>query len=163
MQVLFQFSMQNPHFTPREALAQLVSNLPMPMNATLQQTQGQRTPNLNGSSQFASPSVAHLGLPGAQGSPHIGHSAHASPAQNPLAGPVGLVAQKNQAGAGSSANQGANANTSPSVSNKRRRSTVKMEGDDGGGPAEVNGAGAPGAGKVKASPRVGGKRQKGTS
>jgi hypothetical protein len=53
------------------------------------------------------------------------------------------------------------ASASPNVSNKRRRaSTVKMEGEEAAG--EVNGAASGGA-KVKASPRVGGKRQKGTA
>jgi hypothetical protein len=75
-----------------------------------------------------------------------------------------MVAQQSQQDANTSGSQGTSANTSPNVSNKRRRqSAVKMEGDDGGGPAEVNGSGLPGAAKVKASPRVGGKRQKGTS
>jgi len=80
-----------------------------------------------------------------------------------LAGPVAMVAQQSQQGTNTSGSQGTSANTSPNVSNKRRRSTVKLEVDDGGGHAEVNGSGPPGATKVKASPRVGGKRQKGTN
>lgn len=174
MQTLFQFSQQNPQFSPPEALRHLVNQFQAQnaglgfaqgqMNPALQQGQGQRTPNLNAPSQFASPSVAHLGLPGAQGSPHIGGSAHPSPAQSHLAGPAGMVAQQNQGGANASGGQGTSANTSPNVSNKRRRaSTIKIEGDDGGGATEVNGTGAPGAAKVKASPRVDGKRQKGTA
>jgi len=172
MQTLFQFSQQNPQYTPPEALRHLVNQFQSQnaglgfaqgqMNPALQQGQAQRTPNLNGPSQFASPSVAHLGLP-AQGSPHIPGSAHPSPAQTHLAGPTGMVAPQNQPGANAAGNQ-TSTNTSPNVSNKRRRaSTVKIEGDDGGGATEVNGTGAPGAAKVKASPRVGGKRQKGTA
>jgi hypothetical protein len=130
------------------------------MNVNLQQqAQGQRTPNLNGPSQFASPSVGHMGLPGAQASPHLGNSAHPSPAQNHLMGP-GVIPQQNQGSLVANGSQGASANTSPNVSNKRRRaSTVKTEGDDG---AEVNGAGP--APKVRASPKVSaGKRHKGAA
>lgn len=59
--------------------------------------------------------------------------------------------------------QATSASASPQVTNKRRRaSTVKVENDDTGGP-EVNGTATQGAAKVKASPRVGGKRQKGTA
>lgn len=169
MQYLFHFTASQPQLSPPEALTILIPHMAMtipqvPMNSALQQAQGQRTPNLNGSSQFASPSVSTLGLPGAQGSPHIGHSSHPSPAQSHLAGAVGLVGQQHQAGSGTGGNQVASANSSPSVPHKRRRaSAVKIEGDDGGGPAEINGTGAPGVPKVKASPRVGGKRQKGTA
>ena len=170
MQPLFLFSLQNPHLSPPEALRQLVATFPQSQSLALaqghaasQQASGQRTPNINGRAQFASPGAAHLGLPGPQGSPHLGGPTHTpSPAQNNLAGPVPMVAQQSQQGTNTSGSQGTSANTSPNVSNKRRRS-VKMEGDDGGGPAEVNGSGPPGATKVKASPRVGGKRQKGTS
>lgn len=171
MTSLFQYAMANPQLSPMDALRSLVTHhmggaryAQGPMNPALQQGQGQRTPNMNGPTQFASPSVAQLGLPGAQGSPHIGNSAHPSPAQNHLAGPAGLVAQQNQTGVGANGNPGANASTSPNVSNKRRRaSTVKTEGDEGGGSAEVNGTGAAGTTKVKASPRVSAKRQKGTA
>lgn len=171
MQVLFQYSQQNPHMSPPEALRNLVNNFqsqntglafqPGHMNPALQQGQNARPPTMNGPSQFASPSMAHLGLPGAQGSPHLAGSAHASPAQAHLAGPMGLMQQ----GPGGNVNgtQGTSATTSPNISNKRRRaSTVKVEGDDGGG-AEGSGAGSSGATKVKPSPRIGGKRQKGTA
>lgn len=166
MQTLFQYSLQNPELSPQEALRQLVAQLPPQghMNPAAQQG-GQRTPNINGPSNFASPGLAHLGLPGAQGSPHLGGPAHTpSPAQNPMAGPVAMVAQQSQPGTNTSGSQGTSANTSPNVTNKRRRaSTVKVEGEDGN-PVEVNGTGATGASKVKASPRGGGgKRQKGTA
>lgn len=131
------------------------------MNPAMQQVQTPRAPNMNGPPQFASPAMSHLGLPGVQGSPHLSGSAHPSPAQAHLAPPgmgqQGQV-QPNMAGA-----QGANAAASPRVSNKRRRaSNVKMEGDEGSAP-EVNGTAVQGAAKVKASPRVGGKRQKGSA
>jgi len=110
-----------------------------------------RNPSINGPSQFASPAMAHLGLPGAQGSPHLG-SAHASPAPSQLAGPPGMAGSVHPSPVG--------VNNSPNVGgNKRRRaSTVKMENDDAG--PDVNGTPAAGSAKVKASPRVP-KRQKG--
>lgn len=171
MQPLFQYSQQHSHLSPPEALQQLVAsfsnlvpqNLMMGMqqanlNPAMQQPPGQRTPGINGP-HFASPAAAHLGLPGSQGSPHIGGPVHTpSPAQNHLAGPVAMVAQQSQQGTNTSGSQGTSANTSPNVTNKRRRaSAVKLEGDDGGG--EVNGVGP----KVKPSPRIGGKRQKGAA
>ncbi|PGH12829.1 hypothetical protein AJ79_04053 [Helicocarpus griseus UAMH5409] len=171
MQMLFQHSIQNPHLSPPEALRSLVNTFSQPPGVPfgqvppgVQQGPGQRTPSLNGPPQFSSPGVPHLGLPAAQGSPHLGGPTHTpSPAQNNMAGPVAMVAQQSQQGTNTSGSQGTSANTSPNVSNKRRRtSTVKIEGEDGGGPAEVNGNG-PNTSKVKASPRVGGKRQKGTS
>ena len=71
-----------------------------------------------------------------------------------------MVAQQSQQGTNTSVgtgSQGTSANTSPNVTQKRRRaSAVKLEGDDGSGLVEVNGTGP----KVKASPRVGVKRQK---
>ncbi len=175
MAQLMTFSHGNPHLPPSEALSQLVAsfsdveaqpqglpalNYVPNMNPGLpQQPPGVRTPGMTGPPPFNSPAAAHLNLPG---SPHV--NAHTpSPAQNHIQAP-GLAAQLSQQGTNSS--QGTSANTSPNVTNKRRRaSAVKIEGDDGGGPGggiEVNGtSGPPGASKVKASPRVGGKRQKG--
>lgn len=163
MQVLFQYSQQNPHMSPPEALRNLVNNFqsqnaglsfPPGMSPALQQAPNPRPPTMNGPSQFASPSMAHLGLPGAAGSPHLAGSAHASPAQAHLAGPMGLMQQ------GPNGSAGTSATTSPNISNKRRRqSTVQLKQEDDNN-AE---AGASGAAKVKPSPRIGGKRQKGTA
>jgi hypothetical protein len=122
------------------------------LNAPMQMA-GQRTPGLNGPNQFASPALAHLGLPTGQGSPHLG-----SPAQNHLAGPVAMVHQQSQQGSNLSGSQVTSANTSPNVTNKRRRASVVKTEDDGG--PEVNGTGS---NKVRPSPKVGGKRQKGTA
>ncbi|RAK85870.1 hypothetical protein BO79DRAFT_41398 [Aspergillus costaricaensis CBS 115574] len=166
MQVLFQFSQQNPHLTPSEALRTLVNTMQAPppnaaytqgpMNPALQQGQP-RAPSMSMPNQFASPAMTHLGLPGAQGSPHLTGSAHPSPAQSHLAGPPGMVPQGQVQG---NMAQGTSASASPNVGNKRRRaSTVKMENDDNGG--EVNGTAGQAAPKVKASPRVGAKKQKG--
>lgn len=164
MQMLFQHSQQNPGLSPPEALRNLVNTLQSqnpnpgfapPMNPGMQPIPNARNPNINGPSQFASPAMAHLGLPGAQGSPHLTGSAHASPAQSQLAGPPGMQGsmQPSPAGVKNSPNVGGN--------KRRRASTVKMEGEDGGA-AEVNGTGAQGSGKVKASPRMP-KRQKGAA
>ncbi|RMD40501.1 hypothetical protein DV735_g4630, partial [Chaetothyriales sp. CBS 134920] len=108
---------------------------------------------MNGPNQFASPGMAHLGLPQAQGSPHHPGSVHTpSPAQN-AAGGVPMVPQMSAQGS-LSGSQGPSTNTSPNVSNKRRRaSQIKLE--------EENAAqGGDNAIKVKASPRIT-KRQKG--
>jgi hypothetical protein len=167
MRDLFEYSQQNPGIPPNQALTNLVDtftvqNQQQALPNNNQQSSGMRTPlgmPMNQAQGFnpnfpnlpigASPSPAHLALPG---SPHVGHTP--SPAQNHIQAP-GLVAQHSQQG---SNNSGTSANTSPNVSSKRRRPSVKTEGDDGGGGGEVNGTGAT---KVKASPRAGGKRQKG--
>ena len=141
------------------------------MNPNIQPSPGQRTPNLMGPNHFASPGVAHLNLPvnTTSASPatlnmspamqnHVLQQNHLQ--QQPPTS-VGMVAQQSHQGTNTSAgtgSQGTSANTSPMVTNKRRRSQVKVEGDEGGG-TEINGTGP----KVKPSPRMGGggKRQKG--
>lgn len=165
MQMLFQYSHQHPQFSPPEALHNLVASLPpqnpntgfvAPMNPGMQQVPNARNPSMGGPTQFASPAMAHLGLPGSQGSPHLSGSGHASPAQSHLAGPPGMqgAVQPSPAAVTNSPNIGGN--------KRRRASTVKMEAEDGGPGGEVNGTAPPNAGKVKASPRVP-KRQKGAA
>jgi hypothetical protein len=125
-----------------------------PMNPAMQPMQNVRGHSMGAPSQFASPAMVHLGLPGQQGSPHLTGSAHASPAQTHLAGPPGMQPPMQPSPAG--------VNNSPNVGgNKRRRaSTVKMESEDGAG---VDANGAPqGSAKIKASPRAQ-KRQKGAA
>lgn len=138
----------------------------LPVNGVL--PAGNRTPSMghmqmtNAQGQFVSPSVSHLNLPmqngmnGMNGSPHIAnnmglvpnlnmpHSHTPSPHQSNMAAPQ-MMPQHSQQGTNSSA---ASANTSPNVNNKRRRSTVKLEGDDGAtdGPQGNN--------RVKPSPRM---------
>lgn len=123
---------------------------------------GSRTPSMqhmqmsgNGP-QFSSPNLGNMNLP-MNGSPHLGnHPGNLAPGMNinshtpsphlsNMAAPP-MVPQHSQQGTNSSV---ASENTSPNMnnSNKRRRSTVKMEGDDGGG-AETNGN------RVKPSPRM---------
>lgn len=163
MNPLFHFQAQNPNLTPYAALDQYMANVQSnsnPNSNANNQTNGpapgQRTP-VPGMQQFpmgagVSPASGHLSLPG--GSPHIG----GSPAQVHMQAP-GMALQQSQQGTSSS---GPSANTSPNVSNKRRRpSGVKMEED--AGPTQVNGTGGANAQKVKQSPRVGNKRQKGTA
>lgn len=161
MTSLISHSAGNPHKSAndilRDVTAMMSANAPQAGNVAAFLPPGQRTPGLNGPSQFASPPVGNMGLPGPQASPHLGGSAHQSPAPNHLMGP-GMIAQQGQGGL--TAN-GTSANTSPNVSNKRRRaSTVKTEVEDG---AEINGTNQTGANKVRASPKVGGKRHKGAA
>ncbi|KAJ5899336.1 Transcriptional activator ptaB [Penicillium taxi] len=165
MQILLSFSHSHPGLSAPEALRNLVNTLqtqtpspyvgfapPMAQGMQMPMQQLARAPSMNGPPQFVSPAMAHLGLPGSQGSPLMAGSAHASPAQSQLAGPPGMP--------GSVQPSPVIMNNSPNVGgNKRRRaSTVKME-EDGG--IETNGT-APLPGKVKASPRVT-KRQKGAA
>lgn len=186
MQQLFRFSQSQPSLSPTEALHQYTANLqnqsqimPHPgmnpamlhqqnMGANLQLPPGQRTPN-----HFVSPANStHLTLPGQtnaapspatlQGmSPAIQNMALQQQAQQQAQAPTsaGMVHSMSQPGTNNSVgtgSQGASANASPSMTNKRRRSAVK--GEDEGGGAEVNGVGP--ASKVRPSPRMGGKRQK---
>lgn len=179
MQPLFQYSQQNPHLQPSDALHQLVASFqqhkqaahmnlpPNNLDPAFQQPHGQRTPGLNGPAQFASPAAARLNLP-TSGSPamNMAGAQAPSPAQHqnnlPPGAGVAMVAQQSQQGTNTSGSQGTSANTSPNATNKRRRpSTVKVEVDDGGGSAEVNGTGPGGGHKVKPSPSMGAKRQKG--
>ena len=178
MQPLFQYSQQNPHLQPSDALHQLVSTFkqnnqsahinlpPNNLNPAFQQPHGQRTPGLNGPAQFSSPAAAHLNLPTSISPAMSMTGAQApSPAQNsnhiPPGAGVAMVAQQSQQGTNTSGSQGTSANTSPNATNKRRRpSAVKVEADDGGGAGgtEVNGTGPGGGSKVKPSPRI--KRQR---
>jgi hypothetical protein len=102
--------------------------------------QGARPP---GAQMFMSPALTNQLLPpnGMAGSPGMMHT----PSPNSHASHA-MVKQQ------STSSHTASVNTSPNLQNKRRRSTAKMDGDDG----EMNGT------KVKASPRVGvNKRMKG--
>ena len=167
MGALLNHSQQHPGLTPEQVLASYVEQLNSVASQQEQRMQNaqqgnlnapsmpQRAPGLQGPNQFASPAMTHLGLPNA-GSPHVGGPVHTpSPAQTHMAGPVAMVHQQSQQGSNMSGSQGTSANTSPNVTNKRRRpSAVKQEGEEGG--ADLNGITNS---KVKQSPRVG-KRQK---
>lgn len=161
---LVQYTHQNPNIGPREALdrfntensqaqramaAQMHNN-----NAAAMNGQGpfpnQRMAGMNPPNQFQSPAFSHLGLPQQQGSPRINHTP--SPAHN-AAGGVQMVHQMSAQGSSNmSGSQGPSTNTSPNVTNKRRRASQIKEEDN-----QVIG----GNSTTKPSPRVGGKRQKG--
>jgi hypothetical protein len=152
--------LENPHMKPSEALESWNNNMatnqaalqgPPHPNQGPQQGQGM-PPNMQpgprpGPGQpgqmFMSPAMQNSLLPNGSmgGSPHFQHTP--SPNSQPM--------MKQQ----STSSHTMSSNTSPNMmNNKRRRSTAKMEPDDGG---EMNGAP-----KVKQSPRVGGnKRMKG--
>jgi hypothetical protein len=175
---LMGYYQQNPSLNPGQAMEQWVDQIsakaamshqqrmagnPVPGNLPqnpqllqqgMQQPQamppGARTPSGIGHgppTQFMSPAMANSLLPNAalNGSPHLMQQNHTpSPASHPM------QAQHSQQGSSTTAS----VNTSPNVTNnKRRRSTAKIEGDDAGGP-EVNGLQ-----KVKQSPRVGGNKR----
>lgn len=157
---LMEFSQKNPELRPLEAMHRMVSDntsqtlrMHQMANGGMHMNPGQRTPGMNGPNQFASPAMNHLGLP-QQGSPHIGGTP--SPAHMQQGG-IAMVHQMSQGNSNLSGSQGPSTNTSPNVTTKRRRtSQVKLEDDNAS--QEVNGAN-----KVRPSPRIGGKRQKGTA
>jgi hypothetical protein len=131
------------------------NNNPAPMGQQLQgqiqgQIQGQPSQMMPqgarppGAQMFMSPALTNQLLPpnGMNGSPSMMHT----PSPNSH---VSHAMVKQQ----STSSHTASVNTSPNLQNKRRRSTAKMDLDDG---ENMNGT------KVKASPRVGGnKRMKG--
>ena len=185
MEGLFQFSQLNPQFSASDALRQLVISYQhsppnqvnvnpglqqQGLNPHIQLPHGQRTPSFNGPNQFSSPAPgAHLSLP--MNNTASPATINMSPAmqnhvlQNHLGQQpptsAAMAAQQSQQGtntSGGTGSQGTSANASPNVTNKRRRqSGVKIESEDTSGGPEINGT----APKVKQSPRVGGKRQKG--
>ncbi|EXJ89477.1 hypothetical protein A1O3_02544 [Capronia epimyces CBS 606.96] len=112
-------------------------------------------PGMNGPTMMNSPGMGHLAVSQTQGSPLMGGPVHTpSPAQNPAAGGVSMMHQMSAQGSNLSGSQGPSTNTSPNVSNKRRRaSAVKLEEENAGGEPS-------GPSKVKPSPKIGGKRQK---
>ena len=159
---LMEFSQKNPELRPQDAMHRLVAENAQNMrmhqmaNGGMHMNPGQRTPGMNGPNQFASPAMNHLGLP-QQGSPHIGGPAHTPSPAHMNHGGIAMVHQMSQGNSNLSGSQGPSTNTSPNVTTKRRRaSQVKLEDDNAS--QEVNGAN-----KVRPSPRIGGKRQKGTA
>lgn len=149
MKDLIFYSKENPELSVKDALDSLVASY---------QPQGQnpiRPAFPDGgvrafSASGISPHIANQLLPGGgqmNGSPHMnamnlnGMKTHTpSPHQSNMAAPPMVTSLSHQG----SSTSGPSANASPNVSqqNKRRRSTVKAEGDDGPMP------------KVKASPRM---------
>jgi hypothetical protein len=188
MDSLFQYSQQNPQLSASDALRQLVAsfqhqpqnhinfNAAMQhpgLNPALQPPAGQRTPSYNGPNQFTSPAGTFMNLPmGNTGaspatmnmSPAMQNHALQSHLQQQQQQPptsVGMIAQQSQQGTNTSGGTGSqvtSSNPSPNVNKRRRPSGVKTESDDPGVGGDINGTNN----KVKQSPRVGNKRQKGT-
>lgn len=152
MNPLFNYSHLNANLAPYIALDSYVANIQMNNagaiagnpNGVMQP--GQRTPSMGQFPMGQSPAAAHLNLP--DNNSMIG----GSPAQGHMQAPS-MALQQSQQGTSSS---GPSANTSPNVSNKRRRASVKAEGEEGAG--QPNGV----QNKIKPSPRLG-KRQKGAN
>jgi hypothetical protein len=149
MNPLFQFSQEHSNLAPYEALDQYVAGIAISapgMNGPNSMQPGQRTPSMSQFPMNQSPSVAHLGLPDSSsiaGSPAQGHMKATS-----------MALQQSQQGSSSG---GPSANTSPNATNKRRRPSVKVEGEEAAAAVgQANGVQP----KVKPSPRMG-KRQKG--
>lgn len=166
MSELFNYASEK-QLRPEQAMEQLVQQYeqnPPQINLPNGMQPGARTPSMGNmqvpNAQFSSPNVANLNLPMQNGMPMNGspqitsnpglqpgmmqpNSHTPSPRQANRAAPP-MMPQHSQQGTNSSA---ASANTSPSINNKRRRSTVKLEGDEGGGD------GGPGN-RVKPSPRM---------
>ncbi len=141
---LFKHSHENPSLRPSSVLDQYLAKVPLQPQMNPGGQQSARTPS---NSNFgASPAMNQLGLPeGAN--PNNTQGMQNSPAA------VAMASQQSQQGSSS----GVSATTSPNVNNKRRRPSLKEE------EGQSNGTG-PGIGsgnKVKPSPRIGGKRQKG--
>lgn len=169
MAPIMEYFHTHPGVTPKESLFRVThenaQNMANVNNARLQNQMAARAngqvafpnqmnPGMTGPNQFNSPAMGHLGIPQASGSPLMGGPNHTpSPAQNPAAGGVAMIHQMSAQGSNLSGSQGPSTNTSPNVSNKRRRMSVKVE-DEGTGDSN-------GANKVKPSPKIGGKRQKG--
>jgi len=156
MTSLMAHCIENPHLKPSEALESwnnTMSNnqaaLQGSQNPGQQQPQGMQ-PNMQpgvrppGPGQpgqmFMSPAMQNSLLPNGSmgGSPHFQHTP--SPNSQPM--------MKQH----STSSHTMSVNTSPNMNNKRRRSTAKIEMDDGGG--EMNGVQ-----KVKQSPRPGGNKR----
>lgn len=145
----------NPALQQQNANQMQVGNMPLnpmiPPGMTPQQQglpPGARTPSSTGqlgiqpNHQFMSPAMVAGVLPNGSmnGSPHLMQQSHTpSPASH------AMVPQHSQS------SNTASVNTSPNVSNKRRRSTAKVELD---GDGEMNGLT-----KVKPSPRMGGNKR----
>lgn len=134
--------------TPNQAHMQLPGQTPnfsspsVPhMNLPMQHLNGQQMISMN-----ASPHIAHPGLPGANlmASGQIMHS------PSPNMGPPMMMPQHSQQGNNPNSAQ-QSASTSPNLSSKRRRSHVKLEGDDA--------SDGPPAQRLKPSPGVGQKKK----
>jgi len=168
---LIMHSLQNPTLTPTNALDNWNAMMASANPNTVQQTarlqgmsHGTQQPQQAGLPPGVHPSSAmgHPGIPPNQ--QFMSPAMHSSLLPNGHTSSPNLMQQSHTPSPASHAmahqqSQSSNtaSNTSPSLNNKRRRSTAKIDTDDGGG--ESNGAP-----KVKPSPRIGGnKRVKGNN
>lgn len=153
---LFEYSRKHPKLKPHTALERYIVEAPAdPENQQLLRSAS----NAFG---LSSPANNQIGL--LDGGNPNGIVAHGNlVVQNSPAGgsmqATGMSLQQSQQGSSS----GVSTNTSPNVNNKRRRPSLKEE--EG---TQVNGTGTPNqaaganaGNKIKPSPRIGGKRQKG--
>ena len=145
MNPLFNYTHQNPSLAPYIALDSYVAANITNANPNGVNQPGQRTPSMNQFPLGQSPAAGHLNV--SDNNAMIG----GSPAPGHMQAP-GMALQQSQQGTSSS---GPSANTSPNVSNKRRRASVKAEEEVTGQPNGVQN-------KVKPSPRMA-KRNKGAN
>lgn len=150
---LFEFSHKHPKLKPHTALERYTAEV-LAENGNQQEMR-----TASNAFGISSPANNQIGLPEGANPSGIGNlGAHNSPAAGNMQAP-GMALQQSQQGSSS----GVSTNTSPNMNNKRRRPSLKQE--EG---AQVNGTGTPNqqaganaANKIKPSPRIGGKRQKG--
>ena len=170
---LMEYYHYHPGITPKDSLMRVTQenaqNMAQANNNRLNQMAraangqigfpNQMNPGINGPNMMHSPAMNHLNVPQSQGSPNMmGGPVHTpSPAHNPAMGGIPMMNQMSAQGSNLSGSQGPSTNTSPNVSNKRRRaSVVKLEEENPQGDQN-------GGNKVKASPKAGAKRQKGSA
>lgn len=168
---LMEYYHQHPGVTPKDSLLRVtqenaqnmaqantnrVNQMARMANNQIGGFPNQMNPGMNGPNMMNSPAMTHLGIQG-QNSPMMGGPAHTpSPAHNPGVGGVSMMHQMSAQGSNLSGSQGPSTNTSPNMTHKKRRaSVVKME--------EENAQGDQNGPRVKASPKNGGKRQKGSA
>lgn len=171
MNPLFNYSHQHASLAPYSALEQYVAQVSQAavLNPSSTLPPGSRTPSLNAFA-LSSPAANQMALPDSS-NPHTANAQNINMGgvqNSPAAGNIQATAmalQQSQQGSSS----GVSANTSPNASNKRRRLSIKEE-EIGqiNGTGSINQAGPQGqaqggnpGNKVKPSPRIGGKRQKG--
>lgn len=174
MNPLFYYSHQHSSLAPYSALEQYVAQVSQPVShnpSTL--PPGSRTPSLNAFA-LSSPAANQVSLSDSSNPNNAnvqninmgGLQLQNSPAAGNMQA-TAMALQQSQQGSSS----GVSANTSPNTSNKRRRASEEMGQVNGTGTTnqgqasgvQVGGQGQGGnpGSKVKPSPRIGGKRQKG--
>jgi hypothetical protein len=162
MQDIIVHSKENEYMPANQAMASLVHtwSAEIPRPAMAQMPNGPMMGQRHASENFTMSPHMHANMvANANGSPHLQGG-------NPMAGMVGLAGPQGQAqqhmapqmvgqlSQQGSAGTGNSSNTSPSLNNKRRRSTAPIKAEDG----EMNGSQT--GKKVKQSPQVNSKKLK---